>query len=344
MSVIDISFYQGHPDFGQVKSAGITTVIMKCADGEGGTIVDDSMYVANRASARAVGLAVGSYFFNGNALSPSASAAHQWAIIDWHPGDLVAIDVEGGSGIVWNVGQVAEWCRWMLARGVPAGQLLVYMSSSLEHSLDWSPVVALGVQLWVAQYGANDGTPGNLPTLAHWPSWALWQYTSTKTWPGISGHVDTSTFSPSFASLTETLITSTPAPLRKKTKMPNAVVDQEQGSGTFNWIAVVTDNGQLHEVDPSNRGWWDALAGLYTPALAAVPTNHAGYGQFVAANQTMIGGAFPTAQTIAAQIVATLPPVSSGTPPTVADIVTALTAIIPTAVQNAAATRAAIIK
>ena len=153
MTVIDISFYQGHPDFGQVKWAGVSTVIMKCADGEGGTVVDDSVYAANRANARAVGLGVGSYFFNGNALSPSTSAAHQWSIIDWHPGDLIATDVEGPVGIVWSVAQVLEWCRWMLARGVPADRLLVYMSSSLEHSLDWSPVVALGVQLWIAQYG-----------------------------------------------------------------------------------------------------------------------------------------------------------------------------------------------
>ena len=134
----------------------------------------------------------------------------------------------------------------------------------------------------------------------------------------------------------------TPDPPRKKKKMPNAVVDQEQGSATFNWIAVVTDNGELHEVSPGNRGWWDALAGLYSPALTAVPTNHAGYGQFVAANQTMIGGAFPTAQALAAQIVAALP--TNGTAPTVAAIVAALTPIIPTAVQNGLAARNAIIK
>ena len=246
-----------------------------------------------------------------------------------------------GTEAAWSPGQVLTFAQRVIARlGVAP---LIYMSSSLTHQ-DWSQVIAVGCRLWVAQYGANDGTPGTQPSSGAWPSWSMWQYSSSGTVPGIAGRVDVNVISPSFASTNGTPITETVSPLRKRTKMPNAVVDQEQGSSTFNWVAVVTDNGQLHEVDPSNRGWWDALVGLYVPALTAVPTNHAGYGQFVAANQTLVGGAFPTAAALAAQIVATLPPASNGTAPTVAAIVTALTPIIPTAVQIAAATRAAIVK
>ena len=99
MTFIDTSYWQGHPDFAAVKASGVSLVIMKAADGEQHLYVD-SVYVANRAAARAVGLAVGSYFFNGPAASPSASADYYLSVIDYQPGDMVALDVEGPAGIM----------------------------------------------------------------------------------------------------------------------------------------------------------------------------------------------------------------------------------------------------
>lgn len=180
MLAIDISYWQGHPDFVAVKAAGVGLVIMRAADGEGATIVDDSVYVANREAARALGLTVGSYYFNGHAASPTAAADHLMAINDWHPGDVVAIDVEGGAGVMWNPAQVLEWVNRILAHGVPADHVLVYMSTTPNHALDWSQVAATGVGLWIAQYGANNGIPQNSPVVAHWPNWTLWQYSSVK--------------------------------------------------------------------------------------------------------------------------------------------------------------------
>lgn len=204
MTVIDISSYQGHPDFAAVKAAGVSLVIMKAADGESHLFVD-SVYAANRAAARAAGLAVGSYFFNGNAASPTASADYYLSVIDYRPGDVVALDVEGPAGIVWNPGQVLEFVnRVKQVLGIAP---LVYMSSSVTRSQDWSAVVATGAPLWVASYGPNNGQPNGAPQIAHWGSWALWQYTSVAPCPGISGNVDTSMSSPSWASSSATLIT-----------------------------------------------------------------------------------------------------------------------------------------
>lgn len=201
MSAIDISYWQHHPDFAAVKASGVKRVLMRAADGEGGTIVDDSVYIANRTAARAVGLAVGSYFFNGNATTPSAAAAHQWSIIDWRPGDIVAVDIEGAAGIEWSVGQALEWCHWMLNQGVPAALIFVYMSSSVDTSA-WGPVWALGVQPWIAQYGPNDGNAHTPPSVP----WAMWQYTSVASCPGVVGNVDTNQIAPSWASLSSTLL------------------------------------------------------------------------------------------------------------------------------------------
>lgn len=196
MTAIDISYWNGHPNFAQVAASGVTLVIMKCADGEGSRIVDDSVYLSNRAAARAQGLATGSYFFNGNATSPTAAADHQFAICDYRAGDKVAIDVEGGAGIVWSPGQVLEWVNRMLTHGVSANDLLVYMSASLTR-LNWGSVISTGARLWVASYGANnpaDIGPHGSPTVGQWGSYALWQHTSVAHCPGIVGYVDTNVF------------------------------------------------------------------------------------------------------------------------------------------------------
>lgn len=206
MSAIDISYWQHSPNFAQVRNAGVSLVIMKCGGGEGGRLYTDSVYVGNRAAARAVGLAVGSYFFNGP-VDATAAADYQFSIIDWHTGDVVAIDVENnGSQPHWTPGQVLAWCTRMIAHGVPASRILVYMSSSVL-TAGWNAVVALGVGLWVAQYGPNDGSPHSLPSAAPWPAWSLWQYSSVGSVPGIAGSIDMNQISPSFASGGETPLT-----------------------------------------------------------------------------------------------------------------------------------------
>ena len=98
MSAIDISYWQHHPDFSQALGAGVSLVIPKCGGGEGGRLYTDSVYVVNRDAARAVGLAVGSYFFNGP-VDPSAAADMQMRIVDWRPGDVVAVIGAGPVGL-----------------------------------------------------------------------------------------------------------------------------------------------------------------------------------------------------------------------------------------------------
>lgn len=196
MSIIDISYWQGYPDFTQVKASGVTDVIMRAANGEKNLFVD-SRYIPNRTAARALGLRVGSYFFNGPAASPTASADYYIAAIDYRPGDLVALDVEGPAGIMWNPAQALEFVNRVKA--VLGVAPMVYMSSSVTHAMDWSAVVASGAKLWVAQYGPT-------PIVSYWSSWALWQYTSIGSVPGISGNVDINQVGADFASIGDTLL------------------------------------------------------------------------------------------------------------------------------------------
>jgi GH25 family lysozyme M1 (1,4-beta-N-acetylmuramidase) len=197
MTVVDISRYQGAVDFGALKAAGVDLVIDKVGGGDAG-LYTDARWQANKAGIRAAGIALGSYFFNGFGASPGTSADYEWGLLDWQPGELVVIDVEGGAGTVWSVSQVLTWVQQMRAHGVPAASLGVYMSASVVTGRDWSSVKAEGVFLWVASYGANTGVQGNPPNTGDW-NWSLWQYTSNGSVPGIGGRVDVSVKSSSWA-------------------------------------------------------------------------------------------------------------------------------------------------
>jgi GH25 family lysozyme M1 (1,4-beta-N-acetylmuramidase) len=196
MTAIDISRYQGAPNFAQVKTA-VSLVIAKQGGADDG-LYTDRQWASNLVGIRAAGLALGSYFFNGPGASPVTAADYQWAAIDYRPGDLVVIDVEGSAGIAWSPAQVLAWCQRMLAHGVRAVDLGMYISASPLRSQDWSAVASLGVFLWVASYGSNSGSPGILPTIRWWSAWSLWQYTSNGSVPGIAGRVDMSQIASGF--------------------------------------------------------------------------------------------------------------------------------------------------
>lgn len=231
MTAIDISSWQGNPNFAQIKAAGVQLVIMKAGGGEPGTMYTDRVYKANRAAARAQGLPVGSYFFNGP-VDPTAAADFHWSICDYRAGDLVAIDVENSTGVTrWNPAQVLAYCQRMIAHGVPARNILVYMSSSVTRAADWSAVAGLGTSLWVAQYGTNNGQPQGSPSIKYWGAWAIWQYTSTATCPGVSGRVDTNLIAAGWASVNEQ---------KEEIDMPQGFYPRNKDTGSIYYMETLT--------------------------------------------------------------------------------------------------------
>ena len=294
MSAIDISYWQHHPDFAQVHGSGVTLTILKCGGGEGGSLYTDSVYVANRNAARAVGLSVGSYFFNGP-VDPVAAADYQFNVIDWRASDVVAIDVENsGNQQHWNPGQVLAWCQRMVAHGVPANRLLVYMSSSLLGA-GWGAVALAGTRLWVAQYGPNDGNAHSIPGSGPWPEWSMWQYTSVATCPGIVGNVDTNQVSSTWASISETLITPD-APKLGALDMPKVI---SVAGGTIAFVTELSGRYYTSAADFSlaaNRAVYGEVTGL-TPDQVTTLVNEA----------NARGAAFAAAKAIPAPAPVTVP-------------------------------------
>lgn len=185
----DVSRWQGVINFVDVKSA-LKFVIAKASGGDGG-LYPDSQFSRNKGELRAQGLLRGFYHFAG-AGDPVAEADHFVNTVgDIQKGEILVLD--------WEVSHPnpVGWCLQFLNRvkertGVKA---LVYMNGSTLKAFDWSPVVSGDFGLWIASWGANDGNvPSNRPSSDEWGFYAIWQYTSNGSVPGIGGRVDLDLF------------------------------------------------------------------------------------------------------------------------------------------------------
>ncbi|MET3635673.1 glycoside hydrolase family 25 protein [Curtobacterium oceanosedimentum] len=186
MTILDTSKWQGPISvgtFAAARAAGVTRSIHKAGGSNAGRYTD-SQYAHNAAAARAAGLPLGHYWFNGPG-DPTADADYFIDnLVAYTPGDWLVLDIESTGTVGWSPAAALAFAARVYARtGVKP---LLYMSSSVTRAADWSPLVAFGCPLWVAQYSASE------PNVAHWSTWAAWQFTSSGTMPGIPTLVDLS--------------------------------------------------------------------------------------------------------------------------------------------------------
>lgn len=184
---IDISYSQSpNINFAQVKASGRVASYMKASGGQKqlGLYVD-SKYRNFVTNARAAGLGVGHYFFNGDAATPTQCANFFLANLQGYtPNDGLALDIEGdGTQAQWNPTKAYEFLsrvKTILGR-VPD----LYLNKSTTNGYDWSACKALGARLWLAYPGV---TPTNLK---YWGTPSTHQY-SIQSVPG-AGVVDVDT-------------------------------------------------------------------------------------------------------------------------------------------------------
>ena len=183
-SGIDISRWQGDIDFATMRSSGISFVIHK-AGGSNSGVYTDSKYSAVVPQARAAGMRIGHYWFNGPAGSPSQGADHMVDNLSGYSHqDILVLDIENEGGMArWNPGQAAEFLDRLRAR-IPGCRLYIYMNQSDLASSDWTPIRDRGVGLWIAAPGSSN------PRTAPWAEWDIHQYTFTGRFPGYGGDLD----------------------------------------------------------------------------------------------------------------------------------------------------------
>jgi GH25 family lysozyme M1 (1,4-beta-N-acetylmuramidase) len=188
---VDIASPQAGIDLQRFAGAGGRFAIIK----QGGGNASDSPYVAPRyeeqlAGARAAGLPVGHYWFNGQKLSIEGQARFFVEHARVEPGDVVALDIEDEPETCTRAFTPREAERWIteVQKTYPGLRVLLYLNLKLLRGHDWSELTRH--PLWVAAWGQNDGTIPDEPTLKWWDDWAIWQYSSVLRVPGLDRDID----------------------------------------------------------------------------------------------------------------------------------------------------------
>jgi GH25 family lysozyme M1 (1,4-beta-N-acetylmuramidase) len=193
---IDVSYYQGSIDWSAVAGAGIKFASIRAYDG---TTFEDPNFETYWADSRAAGVVHGAYQFFRPTQDPIAQADLLLAKIGGQlaPDDLPPVlDVE-------------------VSDGASAAQVAAGIHTWLDHvaaAIGRRPIIYTGFYFWRDSVGGADDTASPLwhaqytsaacPTIADpWTDWAIWQYTSTGSIPGISGNVDLDRFNGDAAAL-----------------------------------------------------------------------------------------------------------------------------------------------
>jgi hypothetical protein len=197
---LDISKHQnggrGFPvaTFEGFRDAGVGRVIVKLG-GSNNTDYPQYTETVHHDNARSADLIVDSYWANGQAGTPQEVAEAIVRTGQVRGDEVLWWDVETwpNEANAWTPTEVVAYAKALEAAGIPLSRQGVYLSSGMtKGSSNWSPVVALGLPLWVADYGLNNGQVSSKPLVGYWKDVALFQYTSTGKLPGYDGNLDLS--------------------------------------------------------------------------------------------------------------------------------------------------------
>ncbi len=203
---IDVSTYQGAPNWTSVKSGGIEFAIARISDGT--THVDDQ-FARNWPAMKAAGILRGAYQFFRPGEDPIAQAdlvvSKLTAAGGLQAGDLpVVMDMESADGVAPATIQ-ANMHKWLDHVEQKTGRKpMIYTANFMSGNIGTG---FTAYPLWVANYGA---TCPLMPS--NFTQWKMWQYSSTGTVPGISGSVDMDEFNGSLSQLVAFAGTPPPPP------------------------------------------------------------------------------------------------------------------------------------
>ncbi len=197
---VDVSYYQGEIDWAAAKADGVEFAFIRAAYrgyGQAGTLVTDSQFYNNLASAMDQGIKVGIYIYSQATTVEEAreEAEYVLALIDGYQLDLpIVFDQEfaeasgGYTGRLYNAYTAAEdkvtfltdlacaFCDTIAENGYTP---MVYASENhFNYEMD---INRLSNPVWVARYNTSVNLNG---------TYAFWQYTSGGTVAGIPGKVD----------------------------------------------------------------------------------------------------------------------------------------------------------
>lgn len=187
---IDISHYQnekGAINFGAVKASKKEFCFVKCTEG---LTYTDPFYEKNKAGARASGMVFGSYHFARGYDAIKEADFFLSKVGEILPGEILILDFE------INIGDTVNWCKKFLDRVTEKAGFrpMLYTNEARVTNFNWKPVVDANYGLWVAKYASSVVYVADYlqrkPSSGVWPFWAIWQYSSKASVPGIVGNCD----------------------------------------------------------------------------------------------------------------------------------------------------------
>jgi GH25 family lysozyme M1 (1,4-beta-N-acetylmuramidase) len=201
---IDISRWQ-HPnghgiDWSAVRGAGHSFAIIKATESNNYT---NPYFASDTAGARSVGMMVGAYDFARPSRPVAADAAAEaryfvGAIGSTHQAGTLppVLDMEQSGGL--SSAELIAWTHtWLDTVTALTGRMPIVYTYKNFWSTNMAGTSEFGAYpLWLAYYSS---TLGGL--VGNWPTWAMWQYSSSGSVPGISGSVDMNRFNGSLADL-----------------------------------------------------------------------------------------------------------------------------------------------
>ena len=181
LNVIDIANYQAGLNAGSIPG---DFVIVKATESTGYT---NPCFAGHAKQTLAAGKKLGIYHFLTTSGDYKAQANHFLSVAKPYIGKaLLALDFENTSySKIQNTAGVAKAKQWLDYVYQQTGvRPVVYMGLACENALDWTSVVKANYGLWVAQYNNYNTVSGYAPrklygSIKHWPSAAIFQYTSS---------------------------------------------------------------------------------------------------------------------------------------------------------------------
>lgn len=185
---IDVSGFQGSPDFQKVADAGNRFVYIKAT--EGSDFVD-SGFKSRQSAACDAGLHTGFYHFlrPRSDRSGAVEADHFWRNVNGVKGgengaELLRLAADIEVTTLRTAAATMTYAHQFLDRleKLAGHEPIIYTFPAFIGSWDQS---FKDYRLWIANFGVK------APTLPPpWTEWAAWQFTSEGSVPGVSGNVD----------------------------------------------------------------------------------------------------------------------------------------------------------
>lgn len=180
---IDVSRWQGAPDWAKVAATSVRFAYIKASEGASSSYPTTD---AQHSGARKAGLVTGLYHYAKPGLSATSNAdafAAQITRLGAIAGHLPpCLDLEEGSG---NLSGWSDTFFRRLRERTGCRQVMLYSGTSFFNSHIGEGWMDPDVALWIAHYGRDPGKPGYMS-----PRVAIHQHSATGRISGIAGDVD----------------------------------------------------------------------------------------------------------------------------------------------------------